>query len=809
MGRRKLPSLPGQQSAYGTSAAYQPTFSFSASATSSAPVYYTSSAPEKKDVGCNGSVIPNGTVSRGVLGGSSYASAVQPHREPKPSVASLQYIHTLPKPSLPTSTTAAQMHPVDPAILPGATYKLPEKPRQMMTLSGPTVGRPQAQPPKVSDTMSQLMFRKELREVLAERRKHFDTTEIEADHRQYVINRMLSSGLMPDHRPPELDDIPRVVKCGLPAELVEGARVVPAKRPIVQRARPEVSTSYALSPRSLKKSVACQCEQGARVSSTYYQQPTTSLSQQLRAEAVYGSGVSRTKTVETQTELAPQEVRAPRRAARTSAVQTSFAAQNGPDLLASTQRYFDEYDKRLREAAAKLDKRRFRFSNTDSLSDSEARQREVMQELEKRREQISSMLDLSTQQNPLDFPAGWPPSSDYASTVPHYGSLPRMGGLTRMSRAQAVGRADDLYSRNRYSSLPRNYERLLGETTIDSDGRPISFGVQSHGWRSMGELGQDADYGEPMMTGFGYPRSLSGVELPQAAMDDYYLAQSSRRCPRGAATAGADTGMVSQYASYLNNQFRLQQDDVTSAVGPLPDYRTALAPPRAPAYMDEEFAFSQPPAVNVIASQPVSRAVPQYPAAYSSSLNGYVDRFDFAQPPPAMGHVYSRSERNYGARPALAGDYGNFLHNRAQSLHQLESLQDFVNHNVGYTPPAQYSQYRRPYWSSLSGTDQLADPVQSMWNRPAYASRSMEPLPVGSAYGYGRNQLNTNAGFAAQYSPYAVNNNAYRPYADDLNRVMQNYGRQSGIRPSSYGAYNPGMYNLGLASNRFLYPDGR
>lgn len=103
----------------------------------------------------------------------------------------------------------------------------------MMTLPGATASKQHPQPPKVSDTMSQLMFRKELREVLAERRKSFETTEIEADHRQYVINRMLSSGLMPEHRLPELDDIPRVVKCGLPAEIVDGARVVPPKRSVV------------------------------------------------------------------------------------------------------------------------------------------------------------------------------------------------------------------------------------------------------------------------------------------------------------------------------------------------------------------------------------------------------------------------------------------------------------------------------------------------------------------------------------------------------------------------------------------------
>ena len=274
--------------------------------------------------------------------------------------------------------------------------------------------------------------------------------------------------------------------------------------------------------------------------------------------------------------------------------------------------------------------------------------------------------------------------------------------------------------------------------------------------------------------------------------------------------------MVSQYASYLNNQFRLQQDDLSTGLGQLTDYRTTSSLhqplPENTLYMDEEYAYAQPPPVNVIASQPVSRAAPQYPTEYASMSNGYSDRFDFMQPPPSIGHVYSRNERNYGARPALAGDYGNFLHNRAQSLHKLDSLQDFVNHNVGYAAPPRNSQYHPTHWSSLSGADQLADASQSLWNRPPYTSHSVDPFPVRAAYDYGRSQYPANRALTTRPLPaYSLNNNASLPYQDDLSRVMQNYGRQSAIRPSSYGAYNPGTYNVAPYFNpdRFMFPDGR
>jgi hypothetical protein len=79
--------------------------------------------------------------------------------------------------------------------------------------------------------MCQLLFKQELRAALSRRRHQQETVEIEANHREFTIRRMLNSGLMPEDWRREIDATPDVVKCDLPYELVAGARVVPVHQP--------------------------------------------------------------------------------------------------------------------------------------------------------------------------------------------------------------------------------------------------------------------------------------------------------------------------------------------------------------------------------------------------------------------------------------------------------------------------------------------------------------------------------------------------------------------------------------------------
>uniref|UniRef100_A0A914PYB1 Uncharacterized protein n=1 Tax=Panagrolaimus davidi TaxID=227884 RepID=A0A914PYB1_9BILA len=89
-----------------------------------------------------------------------------------------------------------------------------QKSRQItMIPNGDLANNKQKKLPKMTDTMSRVMLKKELREVLLKRRDKLDACEIEASNRQYVINRMLNSGILPENRLSELNEIPALIGC--------------------------------------------------------------------------------------------------------------------------------------------------------------------------------------------------------------------------------------------------------------------------------------------------------------------------------------------------------------------------------------------------------------------------------------------------------------------------------------------------------------------------------------------------------------------------------------------------------------------
>lgn len=422
MGRRKLPSLPPHSQVpsssasigivgigVGTYGGYHPASTGAPAPPITAPIYYTPSAPEPKDVStmCNGGShllfdMSTATTSRIPTSTRFYPSQISP----KSAQEQHQRVYYRPGSALSYESSRAtspssMVHPTDPAILPGATYKTAPK-TKMITMNGGIPGK--VHPPKTSDAMMRVLVKKELREVLARRKEFLEATEIEASHRQYVINRMLNTGLLPEGRMPEVDALPKTIKCGLSAELVKGAKIVPSRRTIISVV-PKQDTdtrSFYRSPSPGKKSVGCQCEPSTSrpsytsygtATSTYtthsYILPSTSLKQQLRGEP----GPHR-KSMETQTEgLSSHDQRrgVPKKKQTWEAISKS---ENNIDLLESTRRYFDEYDRRLKEATEKLDKKRFGFTENQTAEDIELKQQSVLNELEQRREKISSLIDL-------------------------------------------------------------------------------------------------------------------------------------------------------------------------------------------------------------------------------------------------------------------------------------------------------------------------------------------------------------------------------------------------------------------------------
>ncbi|KAI6206833.1 hypothetical protein M3Y94_00959000 [Aphelenchoides besseyi] len=268
MGRRKLPSLPANHS---TSLAqqlqdHQPATSTPTTSSllhyhqmrSNAPIYYTH-APEQKDA-----LIQHSQQSSGVSTGNVSFSNV--YFDSKNTAASRLVDHRLrsvefdTRVAPPTSSVATSTHPVDPAIIPGAQFR--SAPVQTAS-SGPrlissssTQRSNVVQPSKISDTIAQLLFKQELRQALSRRRFAQETTEIEANHREFVIRRMLTSGLIPAELRREIDAQPDVVHCELPYELIAGARIVPPGRDL-RRSRfygssYSASASTRTSPQRLK-----------------------------------------------------------------------------------------------------------------------------------------------------------------------------------------------------------------------------------------------------------------------------------------------------------------------------------------------------------------------------------------------------------------------------------------------------------------------------------------------------------------------------------------------------------------------------
>uniref|UniRef100_A0A0K0EXZ1 GRIP domain-containing protein n=1 Tax=Strongyloides venezuelensis TaxID=75913 RepID=A0A0K0EXZ1_STRVS len=82
---------------------------------------------------------------------------------------------------------------------------------------------------KMCDIMARVAFKKELKEKLAKRLLSNDKTEIEANQRNYKINKMYTTGIVTEIRPSELNLIPDTIKSDLPEEITRNARVTKCK----------------------------------------------------------------------------------------------------------------------------------------------------------------------------------------------------------------------------------------------------------------------------------------------------------------------------------------------------------------------------------------------------------------------------------------------------------------------------------------------------------------------------------------------------------------------------------------------------
>uniref|UniRef100_A0A8R1HJY9 Uncharacterized protein n=1 Tax=Caenorhabditis japonica TaxID=281687 RepID=A0A8R1HJY9_CAEJA len=798
MGRRKLPSIPPNSSAFPPPAAATTnivTTHTSIPSTSSAFVDdYNVTLPSDP-------IVPESLLK----GGSLTRKYQQQHQQPqapvyitssasRPPSATGGNIFTDSRPtsslsmyqndvilSRPASaasnyTTAST---INPTILVGAAYS--SKPtshlRQTVSVQQPGVSTSSAVPSasirssvgtssatsRVPNTLARVLLKKELKDVLNQRKQRLEATEIEANQRHYKVQKMLVTGLLPEKQD---DEIPDVVKCDLPADLVRGVHISmqppsPANSTLTPRKYhpTPVKRSTVLcqsSPRSASKSIACQADETP--TAHHHHRTTVSLRTQLDMERrPHLMTYVGKRSAETQTEMTNFESTIPtvrygsmpkssreRSASRRYREQQqqiyNQMPQNHNDLLEITKRYFEDYDRQLREfgeRARKHTRNRFEFHDDDDQDN--MRKAQVMSELARKKERLCASCEVLSTADPIGsaLNPNVPMSSDYSSHVPHYGSLPRIDYPrgTRSDvrdftfRQQHLPQQPINYAYN-YGSLPRNFERYAsGLPPIEIENEQ-SFGAPPRNRSNIGyESTSMFNLSDPAYLG-GYEPPIISSQQPRVYDQISGYANDTTNLNLGQSTAtnrvrGSD--MVSQYASYLNSQFQtgLQQSaQLPQPMQPITRYDAPMSDPYMTGRMRDDNIYDnrnlnmnpyQSTSVNpnqnqyyyhstLLAPKPaimthiaptynqLSQQVPQQQPGLSQMPSINLDPLMMSRAP---AQVYSRNEMNYGSRPAQSSlfEYGN----RRQYAPGSAPPAVVPTYDV----PSEVSDWRNPQMSSM------------------------------------------------------------------------------------------------------------
>ncbi|VDM29146.1 unnamed protein product [Toxocara canis] len=826
MGRRKLPSIPTQRAE-------------KASEAPPAPIYLTSSAP----------LLPVTSQQQQAY----FTQDPRAYSRPSSRTASLT---DLSRPSSSASSVISSQgyRTVDPAIIPGAAIASDVRPKPPLrqTTTAATGGRPppvltQASSSKMPSTLARVLLKKELKEVLERRRESLEACEIEANQRQYVVHRMLITGLLPECRPADIDDIPNVIPCLLPIELISGARVIPDggtaaastsktttstatattataaerfSRPAsAQSQTQEVGVSTdEFPPEPRTKSVGTQAESAHLTSRVYsppssfsYHMPSTSLRLQMEHDR-YTSSRPRVRSAETQTnglsahDHRRSKVTSPSTCGRRQKSSTSnnHVSSSDPNLLESTAKYFAEYDRQLREHGRRL-KNRFMFTDDDPVS-RESKKLRLMDELAQRKEKISSMTDLSTSAN---FPTIHP-SSDYASTVPHYGSLPRIDYPTASTRSSRNRLRDFTYRDPMraepfgYGSLPRNYERYMDMYGYDTGQggfvQPPHVSTRRYDAlsRSLHDLNLSSDDNiiDPRMRPFT-TRSTGYLDRYSGVSSRYDLLQPTRREPMYGNMYAPDvrqqrfegsqslpnSDMISQYANYLSNQFMSDQQQLMNEY---PNQPTSVS--------DNAYQTSQ-------SAYPATR----YDAPLSDShLQAVQD--PLVQPPPVEPYsAYQASAQNYGM-PAYQrsaayqpNGYGLQQPPIQTSYSYADTMsQPYVGDSFANMPSYQYASQ-----SAVQQPDYRYSSVPSTSCLPPSAVFGYQPSVPPLSQVYSRNEDN----YGSRPTHYATEyGNFHRNRAATMSRTaepLSDFTNRNYIRGQLYPEVYSGASLAGLGDVRY------
>jgi hypothetical protein len=610
---------------------------------------------------------------------------------------------------------------------------------------------------KMSATLARVLLKQELKEALTRRAEHFQQCEIEANQRQYAVHRLLTSGCP---LPARVDDLPRVIKCQLPKELLEGCCVVPPPPPKHNTQstsgyyRPYYSTmpsrGTGTEPASIKPSTSTTgvqtlsatatlrdtqsytlprrkelpAEPGAELASSSLrfaqQRPKSTHDQQLRYAGGSAQGTisdsnsslhrpKPMRNAETQTLLEQQKQQranepstsikydlSPRINAHPSTGDSSRLPQQASESI-HVHRFPPLDDTKAKK---KYD---YPFSDDDDAVSREARKVEVRQEIERRREKLVSLTDLTDDKH------------YFAGSSSREGALPASLGL---EPEQSLGANLTLLAAQRASIQASLTEREALERA-HADLEQLEY-------RSLPALQQPPQQQHKLdryeCTHPPEPVPTASIQQQQAhynstsALDS--LAMNQRQLPLQPATP-ANTSMYpyDAYAQQRNfaamqhqRQMYEQPQQLSRSVPYLAETeRYGVAPPLDPyaynrpsAYLDSAYTHRPQSTPYGASGQPYA-PLPQR-AMDTGMLSSYASylREDFRQAQSAMNDYYSQvahRQQQYAAQPQ---PYYGTMYDRVATMSRQPQYQSAGAYGAGAYQPM-HSAYDPMYGGQTGG----------------------------------------------------------------------------------------------------------
>lgn len=640
-----------------------------------------------------------------------------------------------------------------------------------------------------NETLSQLAFKKELRETLNQIRTSSQVAcEIEANHRYHIITQMLKTGIIPDilrRRQTETNlETPNVIKCMLPYELIKDVKIISSCNKknnkncfgiqnnyfVVSKNQNNnnninkfIYNNYLLSNKQIintnsaqnqslkfnltveKRSVGCQYDtkitEKKNFESIQFQKqemqyivPVVPLKNQLKTNHNLLQQKNPLQFIDSKTQTIENNKK----------IFNDKSLKNvTSNLINYKQDFFDIHDLSKKLKKKLKYQNRFKFTELNNQYDIEIKQHQIQLELEQlRHEKNISMIDLrylkelnattdNTYLNNADISNLSPTTS-----IPNqfYNSLPH------------------IYDHFHQQKLPRVIEKYQN---YNSNQNNIFQNKNNYNYGSLPR---------------NYERLCAENNLNN--FEFYYQQQNQNLLTN----KNLDYSLSMQNLNKYNNT--KQNFDLNDL-----KIKQQIKPKNSQFYKSTSSINN----LNLITTTANDLYLREQPQLIKPSLQA----------------VYSRYESNYGQRPSTINmrDYGNYLHNQAQNLQQLDNLKNLICYenlnkwnqkllnNCKFSNSTSFNDYQ-----TMSNLFIKKKKTPKTFNHFDYKTlknlnKTYHILPQQQQ----QNCICYPINYSCQNpSPFYLNNcsnlkfdkktekiNCQKKHSDDLNRIMQQYSKNS------------------------------